>query len=265
MVKGIDKFREAFKGFSENYVIIGGTACDTVLSRTVMKPRATDDIDMILIVENMTTEFAQAFWNFIKAGGYRSGKRKRGKDKTPVYELYRFEEGDEDYPIKIELLSRHSDLLGEPSGFHIEPVFSNEDISSLSAIMMDEDYYNLTIQNSFIDNEIRFASSIALICLKAKAYLNLLTEREAGKQVNSKDIKKHRNDVLKLVATTAFDDPVPVSEEIFNCIQGYITNIRKILTSQSQSLESALQRPKEDISAYLDILSEAFIVKEVEE
>lgn len=48
MVKGIEKFREAFSVFSENYVIIGGTACDAVLSKTMVEPRATVDIDMIL-------------------------------------------------------------------------------------------------------------------------------------------------------------------------------------------------------------------------
>lgn len=62
MVKGIDKFRDTFNDFTDNYVIIGGVACDVALSGTIMKPRATDDIDMILIVENMTTEFAKAFW-----------------------------------------------------------------------------------------------------------------------------------------------------------------------------------------------------------
>ena len=50
MVAGLDKFREAFAGFTDNYVIIGGTACDIALSDTDMRPRATDDIDMILIV-----------------------------------------------------------------------------------------------------------------------------------------------------------------------------------------------------------------------
>lgn len=60
MVKGLDKFREVFKNFSNNYVIIGGTACDVLLTGTDMKPRATDDIDMILIVENMTPEFGRA-------------------------------------------------------------------------------------------------------------------------------------------------------------------------------------------------------------
>lgn len=28
MEKGIEKFKEFFKGFGENYVIIGGTACE---------------------------------------------------------------------------------------------------------------------------------------------------------------------------------------------------------------------------------------------
>ena len=60
MVTGLDKFREAFLKYADNYVIIGGTACDIVLRDTDMKPRATSDIDMIVIVENMTPEFAAA-------------------------------------------------------------------------------------------------------------------------------------------------------------------------------------------------------------
>jgi len=27
-MEGLEKFREAFKAYSDNYVIIGGTACD---------------------------------------------------------------------------------------------------------------------------------------------------------------------------------------------------------------------------------------------
>lgn len=263
MVKGLDKFREVFNDFSNNYVIIGGTACDVVLTGTDMRPRATDDIDMILVVENMTVEFGRTFWDFIKKGGYKSGKRKRGEDKSPVYELYRFEEGIDGYPVKIELLSRHSDLLGEPSDFHLEPIPVGEEVSSLSAIMMDEDYYNLTVQNSFTEDDLRYASPIALICLKAKAYLNLVAERESGRQVNTKDIKKHRNDVLKLVATAAFDEPIALSQTVYDCIQGYIGQIRSILPDKS--LEDALQRTSDDITAYLDVLEGAFTVNAKEE
>lgn len=258
MVRGLEKFREAFNEFTDNYVIIGGTACDVILSGTDMRPRATDDIDMILVVENMTAEFARAFWQFIKEGAYKNGKRKRGEDNSPAYELYRFEDGKDGYPVKIELLSRHSDLLGEPSGFLIEPIPAGEDVSSLSAIMMDEDFYNLTVSNSFVENDVRFASSMALICLKAKAYLNLIDERKAGRSVNTKDIKKHRNDVLKLVATSPIGETITVSSNILSAIDDYVLSMRELLTVNAKSLEDALQRPEEDIRAYLEVLGEMF-------
>ena len=262
MIKGIEKFREAFKNYSDNYVIIGGTACDMALSDTIMRPRATDDIDMILIVEKMTPEFAKAFWRFIEDGEYKNGKRRRGEDNAPTYELYRFDNGKEGYPVRIELLSHHSDMLGEPSGFHLEPIPIGEEVSSLSAIMMDEVYYKLTVDNSYVKENVRYASSKALICLKAKAYLNLLVERTSGKQVNTKDIKKHRTDVLKLVATTAFDEEMPVEKSIYETIGNFVAEMRKLLEDKPQSLTDALQITKDDVSAYLDILSNAFVVKE---
>lgn len=47
-MEGLDKFRKAFEAYSENYVIIGGTACDIAMTGTVVRPRATHDIDMRL-------------------------------------------------------------------------------------------------------------------------------------------------------------------------------------------------------------------------
>lgn len=57
-MEGLGKFREAFESYSDNYVIIGGTACDITMTGTVVRPRATHDIDMIVVVEKMTTEFS---------------------------------------------------------------------------------------------------------------------------------------------------------------------------------------------------------------
>lgn len=68
---GLDKFKEVFSQYSDNYVIIGGTACEIVMTGTAMRPRATHDIDMIVVVERMTPEFGQRFWDFIAEGGYR--------------------------------------------------------------------------------------------------------------------------------------------------------------------------------------------------
>lgn len=51
---GLDRFKEAFAEFLDNYVIIGGTACDIAMTGTAVRPRATHDIDMIVVVENMS-------------------------------------------------------------------------------------------------------------------------------------------------------------------------------------------------------------------
>ena len=257
MVVGIEKFKEAFAAYTDNYVIIGGTACDVVLRDTDMRARATDDIDMILIVENMTPEFGAAFWAFIKEGGYTP--RRRNKNDELTYELYRFDNPTNGYPVQIELLSRHSNLLGEPSGFHLEPIPVGDGVSSLSAIMMNDDFYELTINNSIIEDRLRIASPAALICLKAKAYLNLLADKENGIQVNSKDIKKHRTDVLKLIATASFTEPIQVSESVFGCIHQYADNISQMLPSQA--LEDALERSSDDIAVFIETLREAFITK----
>ncbi len=258
MVIGLDKFREAFANFKDNYVIIGGTACDIVLSDTDMRPRATNDIDMILVVENMTKEYGDAFWQFIKDGEYKAGKREKD-DKTPTYTLYRFTTDKAGYPVQIELLSRHSNVLDEPSGFRIEPIPLSEDLSSLSAIMMNEENYELTVANSEERDGLRIATPAALICLKARAYLNLLQDKANGKQVNTKDIKKHKTDVLKLIATASIPEPIAVSQYVYDSVMEYVSAIEKELPSQS--LQDALDRDAEAIQAYLDTLKSTFIVK----
>ena len=119
-MEGLEKFREAFEAYSDNYVIIGGTACDITMTGTTVRPRATHDIDMIVVVEKMTADFAEHFWQFIREGGCRPEKRKQEEGETPKYELYRFVNGKPDYPEMIELLSRHPDILGEPKGLIVE-------------------------------------------------------------------------------------------------------------------------------------------------
>lgn len=97
-MEGLEKFREAFAEFTNNYVVIGGTACDIAMTGTVVRPRATHDIDMIVIVENMTEAFGARFWQFVREAGYRPKKRKQTNNESPSYELYRFLDGKDGYP-----------------------------------------------------------------------------------------------------------------------------------------------------------------------
>ena len=78
MVSGFTKFKERFQGFENQYVIIGGTACDLIMENEELPFRATKDVDIVLIVESITAEFGRQFWEYVKEAGYI--------DKTQVTE-----------------------------------------------------------------------------------------------------------------------------------------------------------------------------------
>ena len=70
MVNGFTKFKERFQGFDNQYVIIGGTACDLIMENEELPFRATKDIDIVLIVESITVEFGRKFWEYVREAGY---------------------------------------------------------------------------------------------------------------------------------------------------------------------------------------------------
>lgn len=257
MVEGLDRFRAELGSYSENYIVIGGTACNVVLEDAGTEPRVTHDIDMIVVVEHLTTEFVSAFWSFIHKGGYTIEKRQR-KDGEPAYALYRFRKpGETGYPSQIELLARHSDALGEPKNVRIEPIPLEDYQYSLSAIVLDDDLYQFVVNNSQMVNGIRVASLESLICLKTRAYLNLLKEREAGNQVNSDDIKKHRRDVFLLTAARTETEPVAVPVSILETVKGFC---QRMNTEESISaMKNALRIDRKQIEVYLAALNEMFV------
>ena len=48
MVGGLEKFREAFADFSDNFVIIGGTACDEEFRRSMINGAFTSNLDKMI-------------------------------------------------------------------------------------------------------------------------------------------------------------------------------------------------------------------------
>ena len=261
-MEGLNKFREAFEAYSDNYVIIGGTACDIAMTGTVVRPRATHDIDMIVVVETMTADFTERFWQFIHEGGSRPERRRQTEGEAPKDELYRFVDGKPDYPAMIELLSRHPDNLGEPKGLTIEPIPTDEDTSSLSAIIMDDDYYHFTVAHSRLTDGIRHADSAALIALKTRAYLNLLQDKANGKHVNSKDIRKHRSDVLKNVVIME-ESLVEAPESIVACVKDFVESIKNEWDAIADPLAKSLDRDISFVEALLDQLYDLFTTEKI--
>ncbi len=56
MVNGIEIFRDFFKDYTDHYILIGGAACDELLTDAGLTFRATKDLDIILIMEALHSE-----------------------------------------------------------------------------------------------------------------------------------------------------------------------------------------------------------------
>ena len=69
MVDGLDKFANHFEAFTENYVLIGGTACDLAMQLVGQSFRATKDLDIVLFLDQRRDEYVSRFWEFVRDGG----------------------------------------------------------------------------------------------------------------------------------------------------------------------------------------------------
>ena len=110
MIKGLEIFREAFREYSDSYILIGGAACNINLERAAIPFRTTRDLDIVLCVESLTPEFGRMFWRFIRSGGYQVQERSTGEKK-----FYRFRKPTAlDYPEMLELFARQPDNFEIP-------------------------------------------------------------------------------------------------------------------------------------------------------
>ena len=197
MIRGLDLFREHFAEYRKAFVLIGGVACHEWLATQGLAFRGTKDVDMVLIVEALDDAFVKRFWEFIDAGKYKG--RYKAEDGR---ELYRFEEPeDERYPAMIEIFSRKPAKIDLAEGQHIVPIKPDEDSASLSAILLNDDYYELVRQQHNEEKNLPFANPAALIPLKARVWLDLTERAAKGETGRSKEIAKHRTDVFRIAAT----------------------------------------------------------------
>lgn len=152
MVIGIDSFREKFKDYTEYYTIIGGTACDILLTEADLPFRATKDID--------------------------------------------------------------------------------DDISSLSAILLNDDFYKFMISGRRVVDGIGVLGAEHLIPFKMYAWINLLDKKRVGEHVNEKDLKKHKYDVFRLLQIVTAGIKVESEGLVTESIHRYIEEISAVDESE---------------------------------
>lgn len=150
MITGLTKFKERFKGFEEQYVLIGGTACDLIMESEELSFRSTKDLDML----------------------------------TPL---------------------------------HID-----DELSSLSAILLNDEYYELLKSGQIFIDGIPVLKESCLIPLKAKAWLDLNERKLRGEHIDSKNIRKHKNDVFRLAQLISPTSKQELVETIENDMKKFL-------------------------------------------
>lgn len=150
MVRGIDVFRKHFKGFENQYVLIGGAACDILFAR--------NDCSL---------------------------KTMRGLTKI-----------------------------------HID-----DEVSSLSAILLNDEYYRVLLAGREVVQDLCVLRPEYLILFKAKAYLDLSERKLNGENVDSRDIKKHKNDILRILAEFVLEEVEDFPETVKSDVDTFIKRL----------------------------------------
>lgn len=140
--------------------------------------------------------------------------------------FYRFTEPKSGYPVMIELFSRKP-------GYHLDveegiiPIHIDEDTSSLSAILLNDDFYNFMLEGRKIVAGVSVLAESYIIPFKMYAWLDLKRRKEAGEHVNERDYKKHKNDVFRLLQIVNTDEKVSVGGLVRESVEKFLEEIAK--------------------------------------
>ncbi|MCL1873183.1 MAG: hypothetical protein FWF85_03610 [Clostridiales bacterium] len=222
MIIGLEVFKEFFRDFQNQYVLIGGAACDIVFGEADLGFRITRDFDMVLIIEALTPEFGQRFWDFVDKGGYENRVKSNG-----VPQFYRFDKPKTSgFPFMIELFTRSESAFDDHS-HGCRPLHLGDEISSLSAILLNNDYYQLLQTGKIILSDVTVLQHTFLVLFKAKAWLDLTERKAAGQQIDKKIIQKHKNDVARLATLFTGNETCMVPASVLADMTSFIKAFEK--------------------------------------
>lgn len=246
MVKGLEIFKNNFEDHLDKFVIIGGAACFVSMENAGLPFRSTKDLDIVLLVETADIPFIKKLRRFINEGRYQNKEKESGKRQH-----YRFSMPEnKEYPYMLEFFSRKPDHLDIEDDQEIIPVLSDNAASSLSAILLDDFYYQYIKSGTKIISGIPIVIPEHLIPLKAKAFLDLTERKERGEKIDSRDIVKHKNDVFRLANIIDPAYRTDTARNIVNDMSVFIEKIRKepvdlkSLGIKGTKLESVLEMLK---------------------
>ena len=154
----------------------------------------------------------------------------------------------------IELFSRPQNHVELQADTHLIPLHIDDEVSSLSAILLNDDYYHFLLDGRTVTDGISILDAEHIIPLKMKAWLDLKDKKAQGFHVNSRDIRKHRLDVFRLFPLIREDLRISVPSSVGEDIQNFIAQIRE---TDIRLTDIGISRSKDSI---LDIYNNMYIV-----
>ena len=125
----------------------------------------------------------------------------------------------------IEIFSRNPDFIVLGNDAVLTPLPIDDEISSLSAILLNESYYELLKTGQMMIDGIPVLSPTCLIPFKAKAWLDLKERRSNGEKIDSKNIKEHKNDVFRLAQLITADTRKLLGSEVAEDMTKFLSEI----------------------------------------
>jgi hypothetical protein len=219
MVRGLDRFKEYFVDFQDQYTVIGGTAVFVAMDAAGLAFRVTKDIDIVLCIETIDASFVKGIWAFVDKGDYEYQQKSTGNPR-----FYRFyKPKDATFPHMLELFSRAPDSVQVPKGCHLTPIPAAEEVSSLSAILLDDDYYNLVRKGCVQEDGLSVLTPEYLVPMKARAYLDLSERRSQGQDISTNDVKKHRNDIIRMSQLISPNTRVALPDKVLEDLAVFVS------------------------------------------
>lgn len=234
MVRGLDVFREYFAGYADQFVLIGGTAATLAMEDAGLEFRATKDLDIVLHIEALNAAFGEVFWKFVEEGHYEI--RQASNTGRPVF--YRFQKpADERFPAMLELFCRAPDGIKLAEGSHLTPIPLDEAVASLSAILLDDEYYAFIMAGRRESDGLPWVGEDRLIPLKASAWVDLNARQAKGEVLDAKNIRKHANDVMRLSQLLAPEARIPLAARIGDDLNRFLDGLAADRSIDPKSLK----------------------------
>ena len=116
----------------------------------------------------------------------------------------------------------------------------DDNASSLSAILLNDDFYQFMITGRRVVDGIGVLGAEYLIPFKMYAWINLLDRKRDGEHVNEKNLKKHKYDVFRLLQIVTADSKIESTGLVNESIHKFIDEISIVDESEVRLVQMGL-------------------------